>query len=294
MHPESQLTPQFLRQLELLKLRARRAFLGSRQGGHTSIRRGLGIEFSDYRKYEPGDNVRHIDWGVYARSDRLYVKRFREERNITVYVVLDVSGSMFEPAEDRKWDRAKGLALALSYVALMQQDTVRLITPASGLSPAWHGARGFQQLAQALAEPVPVDHVTCLERLTTHARRVTTPGLALVVSDFLWSPDEAAPLFQRLREKNLEIHAVQVLGANDLDPFPGTDEIELVDSETGERQQVVLDPAARTTYRAKLEEHAIQLEETLNRRGVHLTRFLPRTTLSDFVFGELVHRGLLQ
>ena len=82
-------TPAFLRQLELLRLRARRSYLGTRQGGHLSLKRGHGIEFSDYRKYELGDDPRHIDWSAYARSERLYIKRFREEQDLSVLLLLD-------------------------------------------------------------------------------------------------------------------------------------------------------------------------------------------------------------
>ena len=90
-------TSEYLKSLELLKLKARRAFLGMREGGHTSIKRGHGIEFADYRKYELGDDLRHIDWGVYARSDRLYLKRFREERDLSLLLLVDGTNSMFVP-----------------------------------------------------------------------------------------------------------------------------------------------------------------------------------------------------
>ena len=80
----------FLKQLELLKINSRRSFLGSRQGGHASIKRGHGIEFSDYRKYVPGDDPRHIDWNVYARTERVYVKRFQEEQDLSVFIFLEL------------------------------------------------------------------------------------------------------------------------------------------------------------------------------------------------------------
>src|SRR5262245_21429064 len=110
-------TPEFLRNLELFKIKARRAYLGNRQGGHISPKRGHGIEFSDFREYELGDNPRWIDWGVYARTDRLYVRRYQEEQNLSVLVVVDASHSMRTPPEDKKWESARDLALALSYVA---------------------------------------------------------------------------------------------------------------------------------------------------------------------------------
>ena len=96
-------TPEYLRQLELLRIRARRAFLGTKQGGHVSLKRGHGIEFSDFRQYQPGDDPRHIDWSVFARSERLYVKQFQEEQDLTVLLLIDSTASMVTPSNEKKW-----------------------------------------------------------------------------------------------------------------------------------------------------------------------------------------------
>ncbi len=114
----------FLKQLELFRIQARRSFLGSRQGGHASLKRGHGVEFSDYRKYEPGDDPRHIDWKLLARSERIYIKRFQEEQDLTVHIFIDTSASMFHEA--KKIERALEIAQALGYIALTQHDVVQL------------------------------------------------------------------------------------------------------------------------------------------------------------------------
>src|SRR4051812_17717758 len=110
--------PQFLTQLETLRLRTRKEFLGSHPGSYSSPRRGTSLEFSDYRRYAPGDDLRYLDWGIYARSDRLYIKVFREEVDLFVYVFIDASASMGFPSTEAKFLPASHIGLALSYVVL--------------------------------------------------------------------------------------------------------------------------------------------------------------------------------
>src|SRR5574342_1130577 len=119
-------TPAFLTQLETLRLHTRKEFLGSHPGSYSSPRRGTSLEFADYRRYSPGDDLRYLDWGIYARSDRLYVKLFREEVDLFVYLFVDASASMGYPSPARKFERACHVALALAYVVLANHDHVKL------------------------------------------------------------------------------------------------------------------------------------------------------------------------
>ena len=123
----SPFTDDFFRRLQSLKIHTRRAFLGSRQGAHSSIRKGHGLEFSDFRPYAKGDDFRHIDWAVYGRTDRLYVRQFREEQDLNVVIAIDTSASMGHPEGEKKFEMAKNLALALSYIALTDGDTISMV-----------------------------------------------------------------------------------------------------------------------------------------------------------------------
>src|SRR5436190_12961043 len=116
---------QFLSQLETLRLRTRKEFLGGHSGSYSSPRRGTSLEFADYRRYSPGDDLRYLDWGIYARSDRLYVKVFREEVDLFAYVFLDASASMAFPSREEKYLSATHVALALAYVVLANHDHVK-------------------------------------------------------------------------------------------------------------------------------------------------------------------------
>ena len=103
-------SPSFFKRLQQLKIHTRRTFLGSRQGGHLSLRRGHGLEFADYRLYTSGDDFRHIDWGIYGRTDRLYVKQFREEQDLNVFFLIDASQSMDFPQNENKFKMCLNLS----------------------------------------------------------------------------------------------------------------------------------------------------------------------------------------
>ncbi len=107
----AEFTPDFLARLEQLRIKTRREYAGMGKGTHLSPRRGSSLEFSDYRHYSPGDDFRYIDWGLYGRTDKLYIKLFKEEEDLLTYIFLDASASMAYPAGDRKFESAVAMAL---------------------------------------------------------------------------------------------------------------------------------------------------------------------------------------
>ena len=153
---------EFLSQLQRLKIRTRRNFLGSRQGLHTTNRKGQGMEFADYRGYVAGDDYRHIDWGLYGRSDRLYIREFREEQDLSVSILLDASGSMAVP--ELKFQFARDLALSLAYVSVFSGDTARIVpmkgapmkgAPMKGAPVKGAATKGAPAGGRASEAPVP-------------------------------------------------------------------------------------------------------------------------------------------
>ena len=287
-------TPALLRQLELLKIRSRRAYLGTRQGGHLSLKRGHGIEFSDYRRYELGDNPRHIDWGVYARSDRLVVKTFREEQDLSVLVLLDSSASMFTPASDNKWTRGCEIALALAYIALMEQDSVTVSAPGIFHSPSYYGARAIHELTNSLLSAPRNPSAQFLVEAQRAVTRVRIPGVAVLVSDFLMPLVDVQALVNVMRAKNLDITAIQLLGPEDIDPLQNQSDVIAVDSETGEHIEVGLDPRQREQYAALLEDHNKQVQEILASARVRYIRAETATPLAEFLIRSLASSGLLK
>ncbi|MCB0352347.1 MAG: DUF58 domain-containing protein [Bdellovibrionales bacterium] len=290
--PES-FTPSYLRQLELLRLRARRAFLGSRQGGHLSLKKGHGIEFSDYRKYELGDNPRHIDWGLYGRSERLYVKRFQEEQDIGVVLLLDGTASMRVPESGIKWLRAKELALSLAYVGFMQRDTVRLVCPGGYYGSRVTSPSALYRLADDLEQLPPIQPQAFISGVSRAMSMVRFPGLAFVLSDFLYPFEQVESLFRELRAKNLDVCALQVLSHSEIDPDFASRDLLLVDSETGRELPLVMSESVRKEYLYRLHQHNLKLEDFFRSSGVRFLRSEAQQELHEFVQIHLAQSGLL-
>ena len=286
--------PELLRQLQLLKLQARRSFLGSKQGGHLSLRRGHGIEFADYRKYEVGDNPRDIDWAVYARSDRLYIKRFQEEQDLTVLIVLDCSASMGTPAKERKWERARDLALAVAYVSLMQQDTVLFSALGKMHSPHCFGARAIHNLSKLVVDIRPAGDLDLVREVQLAASRVRFPGIAIFVSDFLMPLSDIFGAFDALRAKNLDISAIQVLSDSDLAPWLNATQATFVDSESGEEMTLLLDNNGQEQYQRILKRHNQELLQYLLDVQISYSQTVASQEFDQSIIDCLVESGLLK
>lgn len=250
-----------LRLLDTFALRTRRSFYGARQGTHRSQRRGHGVEFAEYRSYELGDNPRYIDWNLYARSDKIYVKRYLEEETVAVYIVIDGSRSLTHPALQEKWHAAAHLATCASYIALASHDPVTISVLGAGHSPAYWGSRAFGSLGdfleaqgQALINDSP-KKLDIVEAARIAATRVNFPGVCIVISDFLYPLSDVSAMLAAFRARNMEVHAVQMLGGRDIDPDPGSEGSTLVDSETGEEVGLSLDASSRTHYTELLTAH---------------------------------------
>jgi len=293
MLPES-FTPSLLRQLELLKIRSRRAFLGARQGFHVSKKRGFGIEFSDYRHYELGDNPRDIDWNVYARSDRLYIKRFQEEQDLSILVVLDTSASMINPDEDLKWGRALEIAIALSYIALMQQDSVTVSALGNFLSPICHGARSIHALSQQLLALEVGGQFDFSKEILRSLSRVKYPGICIFVSDFLLPLEQLPDIFNPMRAMNLDIVALHLLGAHDIKPFRTGESAIAVDAETGQEAPIEYSQDIAQRYTQMLEKHILSIKDYLASASIGYLPARADSELSDFLLTQLPRTGLVE
>lgn len=286
-------TPTFLRQLELLRIRNRRAFLGARQGSRVSLKRGQGIEFSDYRQYELGDNPRHIDWGVFARSEKLYVKQFQEEQDLSVLIFIDTSASMIAPFAS-KWQRASEVALALAYLSLMEQNTVALDAPGHLSTAPFTDARMMHRLGADLPRPPTRATDDLLWAMRRAASRIRFPGIAVVISDFLFSKKTLEQVLRPLEAKNFEISAIQILGEEDLEPLQGQESVRARDAESGE--ELLLDASGlfAERYTELIASHQREIGEFLASRRIRFAAVTSRDSLLEFFTRRLTGIGLLQ
>lgn len=267
--PQLGFDPTYLAQLELLRIESRRKFLGSRQGGHLSLKKGHGIEFSDYRQYELGDNPRYIDWKAYGRTDRLYVKRFQEEQDFLISVFLDCSSSMGIETDPEKWRFSCKVALSFAYIGMMQQDKVTLNLLSQGKMLRSLGPSSFLQFSDALRKVAsPQSHVEFGRALRNAAINVKFPGVAIVISDFHCPIEEIDLGLRYLRSKNLDIVAIQTLGSLDLAPLSQDEFSSLLDSETGENFDLEFDTERRSALESLIQEHQDRLREYFRQRQI--------------------------
>jgi uncharacterized protein (DUF58 family) len=289
-------TPAFLTQLETLRLRTRKEFLGSQTGSYSSPRRGTSLEFADYRRYAPGDDLRYLDWGIYARSDRLYVKIFREEVDLFAYVFLDASASMGFPTREEKFLPAVHVALALAYVVLANQDHVKfhLLQDRGAASPFYRGRRRMNDCVNFATSASPSGSVDLAVSLSNHLQRLRRPGKAILISDFLMPAAAYQQGLNLLRAFNLDIVAIQVLSRQEVDPpFPNGN-LALVDSESQREIRYQWNTGARREYQTRLAHHNLELKSFCHQSGIHYSLYVNDRDLGDFIFATLPAIGLFK
>jgi len=291
-------TSDFLNRLEALRVRTRKEVLGNRPGAYSSPRRGVSLEFADYRRYSPGDDVRYIDWGIYARSDRLYVRLFHEEVDLFVYIFVDASGSMGFPSRAEKFTPACNLALALSYVVLANQDHVRLHclrnTESAEASPFYQGRHRMTDLLDFVCAAAPAGALDMASSLGRHLKRIRRPGKAILISDFLTPAESYQQGLNLLRAFNLDIAAVQVLSRREVEPRFARGDVALVDSESGEELRMRWNERRRRAERESLERHNRELKSFCHQSGIDYSLFVTDGDLSDFVLTTLPSIGLFK
>lgn len=286
-------TPSFFRRLQQLKIHTRRSFLGSRQGGHLSLRKGHGLEFSDYRLYTPGDDFRHIDWGVYGRTDRIYVRQFREEQDLHVLMLLDASASMGYPKGERKFELAKELSLALGYVALTDGDAVNFCFLGQGLTPTYVGPGSLHRAAKALEDLEAKNSFDFPTEVRAAISRQKVTGKCFFISDFLIPNEETFRAIDLLRAKNFDISVIQILAPSELSLDLGPGDALVIDAETGEEVELIIGAGSRETYAKMLSEQVAELEDYCAKAGIRHLLVSSKEELTDLVLTRLPELGLL-
>ncbi|MGO9310499.1 MAG: DUF58 domain-containing protein [Spirochaetia bacterium] len=294
---------EFLRKIESLAFTSRRIYRGEQRGAHTSVRRGTSLDFADYRAYQPGDDFRAIDWGIFGRLDRLFVRLYAEEEDLTVHLLLDTSASM-SYGSPPKLDYARRLAAALAYIGIGSLDRVGVTTFAAGLggaksiSAAAHGGlagalaprRGRAQLFHLMdymSGLQPGGRTDIAKSLEEYARRSRNPGLAIVISDLL---DDSREGYRRglraLRFHDFDVVLVQVLDSEEISP--GTEgALRLSDMETGQTLSLVVDRSLRTAYRASVAAFFREVEDFCLKNRIEYLRTATVVPFEDVVLRYL-------
>jgi uncharacterized protein (DUF58 family) len=290
-------TSPYLARLETLRVRTRRKFLGGRPGGHLSPRRGAGLEFADYRPYTPGDDPRYIDWKLYSRTDRPYIKLFQEEEELYTYVFVDCSASMAYPSGNGKESAARDLALSLAYVVLANEDAVQLHTLGGAMekhsTPFFRGRQRLLDLSTFLQTAKAQGRVDPPAALARQLQTMHRPGKAIWISDFLFPMEAAQAGLRLLQSADFDLAVIQVLGGDELNPPLDPRGVRLVDSESRETALVRFDAQAKKEYLRRLDLHNRTLRSYCHKTGVHYAQFIAGQDLQQFVLRELPALGLL-
>jgi uncharacterized protein (DUF58 family) len=286
-------TPEFLAQLERLSLVSRRTFRGSVKGERRSPRRGQSVEFADYRQYGVGDDLRYVDWNVYARSDRLHVKLFVDEEDLCLHLLVDASASMDFGAPVTKLAWAVRLAAALGFVGLAGFERVGVGVLRERVGEGWTPARGraqIQPMLDFLRAVRPGGRTGLNEGLVDYAKRAREAGVAVLISDLL-DPAGWETGVRALLERRFEVHVIHVLAPEEMNPQAGGD-LRLVDSETGEARDLSFDGDAVRGYQRRLRDFLAHAEAFCLARELDYHRVVTDTSVEEVVGSRLRGRML--
>jgi uncharacterized protein (DUF58 family) len=283
----------FLRQLERLLVLMRSPVRGGLKGGRRSVKRGQSVEFADFRDYALGDDLRQLDWNVLARLEKLFVKLFIEEEDVTITLLIDASASMASGHPD-KLQFAKRAAAALGYIGLASEDRIAVSVLGGGLSRRRTALRGSGRVLRLLADLSTVAAADGPTDLVTAARHAAAqlPGRGVVVllSDLL--DPGADRVVRELASTRSELIVLHVLSPQELDP-PIEGDLRLVDAETGEGIDVTADLATIDAYKRRLADWKAGLADLAARRGATYVDLSTGTPLNDLVFAELRRRRVV-
>jgi uncharacterized protein (DUF58 family) len=290
--PAQFLDPDVLARIDNLDLIARVVVDGFISGLHKTVYLGVSTDFAEHRQYAPGDDVRRVDWRVFARTDRIYVKTFEAETNADVVIVLDVSASMnYASGEVSKLDYARFMAASLAHLASRQRDKVGLVSFDSDLVDyVPPSARRRNAILQALDRARGEGQGDLTKAIPRLSERLGRRGIVVVISDFYASPADVAVALDSLRVRGHDVIALQVLDPLERD-LALSDPAVLEDLETGERMPVT--PKGRAAYRRLVDAHVAALTRALGDRRIDYDCFVTDRPLDDMLWRYLSHRARL-
>lgn len=303
--------------LDRMDILSSKMFAGKLPGERRSKRRGRSVEFDDFRDYIPGDDLRHVDWNVLARLDKLFIKLFREDEDLSVQVFVDGSRSM-ESGDPSKLLFACRVAMAVAYVGLVNQNRVSAVTYVPHATPsvrrlaATRGRAGIQRVARFLVEAVNArpdeqSRPSGGDDLNTALRAAATSragrGVMVVISDFL-TPGGCSRGLDALAGSatgiaGFDTTCIQVVAPAERDPLLDrsgtlTGDVRLTDVESGKSVDLTLSASAVAKYKKRFEEHTSVLRSHCRARGIAFLRADSDTPVDRFVTDALRTGGLLR
>lgn len=280
--------PDFLTRLEYLSIMSKRVFRGQLMAQRRTLQSGSGIEFSEHREYAPGDDLRYMDWNIYARHGDLLLKRFQEEQDLHVYLLLDCSRSMGFGVPV-KFDLARQVSAALAYVALADLDRISIVACAAGVVqelPVTRGKDRILSVLQFLERLETADGETNLaQSIREFLHRSPRAGLAVVLSD-LFDPRGFEGALDQLRYRRFDVHVIQMHAPSEADPGLLGD-AELVDVETGDIRRVTVTERNLANYCRLFSEHQQAVRDYCQRHQLGCTQASTICRFDELILGMM-------
>lgn len=292
--PLSLLSPTLLAQLERLELVTRKVFRGRMKGERRSKRKGQSVEFADFRNYVAGDDLRLLDWNLYARLDQLFLKLFLEEEDLHFYALVDTSLSM-EFGDPTKLLYAKQLAAALGFIGLCRSDRVKIETLATthkNPGPTLRGRHSMYRMVDYLQTIQAGDNVSLATGVKNFCVRNTGKGILVLITD-LMDKEGYEKALRFLIAQQMDVYVIQVLSPEEVDPDVSGD-LKLVDCEDDDIAEITVSRPLLDRYKQTLASFIDGARDFCNRRGMMYLMTRTDTPIEQFVAKYLRRRGLVR
>jgi uncharacterized protein (DUF58 family) len=285
--PETFFDAEFLRKLERLHLVAKRLSWAGAKGEHAASRKGFSLEFSDYRRYQHGDDLRYVDWNIYRRLERLLLKVFTAEEEMNIYLLIDTSRSMAEGAP-AKLDYAKKVAAALGYIGLKNLDRLGGASFSTHLQAPLTLGRGRKQvlsLFRFLGKLSCAGETNLRAAIHSFTNLFPHPGFVVVISD-LFDPAGWRAALEELTAKRYQLLVIHIVDEQETRPKPWGD-IALVDVEGGRERKFFLDVDLVRRFQAELDRYFKEIEAVCASRRIDYLRTTTQVPFDEFVLQTL-------
>ena len=288
------LSPQDLTRLGRLSLTSRFTVEGTMTGSHKSQRKGISVEFADYRQYVPGDDPKHLDWKVYGRNERLYLREYEEETTLRVQLLVDASASMAYAGKDiSKYNYACRCAAALAYITIHHQDNVGLALfdeKTRALLPSKSGPEHLRVICNTLASHTPSEHTDMAGTLHNLAENAKRRGLIIIFSDLFDDMEKIRSALAHFRRRRHDVIVYQILDRNEVEfPFKNVSTFE--DLETGER--IITSPRSiKNAYQKAIDEFLQESRRTCASLNVEHVLALTDVPPVDMILRHLRQRAI--
>ncbi len=291
---EPLLSPELLVQLERMELVSRKVFRGRMKGEKRSKRKGQSVEFADFRNYVAGDDLRFIDWNLYARLDKLFLKLFLEEEDLHFYSLIDVSQSMMF-GDPSKLFYAKQLAAALGYIGLCRSDRIKIEPIGSKQALAAPTLRGRSSLHRMInyVESIQSEETASLEQgIKSFTLRNKGKGILVLITDLMEKSGYETAL-KYLISQNMDVYVIHVLSQAEIDPDI-TGDLKLVDSEDGDIAEVSMSQRLIDRYKSTLAQFISGARDFCSQRNIMYMMTSTDRPVDRLVSRYLRQRGLVR